>query len=372
MKDIFIIQFTPIEHYPPIKNLLRELDILDNEKKILVCSTTSTNNYASKFLWVFANLKKVSFGRSGPQLTSIMRNWYYFIFNTSCLIYLIWHRPRKVMYFESLSAFPIYLYKQWINSKAEILVHYHEYISPHQYQSGMSLQRFFHHLEKTVYHRFSWVSHTNQLRMDMFKQDIFPSTITNPQIIPNYPPVKWKTLPKPTNSPLRIVYVGSLSLTTMYVEAFANWVVGKQGEVVWDIYSYNYTAAAEKLIDALNCPWIRLCPAVEYDQLPEILRKYDVGVILYTGHIPNYVYNAPNKLFEYLACGLDVWFPKVMVGSLQYVRDKMLPKVLAFEFDNLANINLITAMDRQYVISNNTFFCEDVLLPLINKLTSHD
>ena len=55
-------------------------------------------------------------------------------------------------------------------------------------------------------------------------------------------------------------YVGSLSLTTMYVEAFANWVVGKQGEVVWDIYSYNYTAAAEKLIDALNCPWIRLCP----------------------------------------------------------------------------------------------------------------
>ena len=365
-----IIHFQPIELYPPIQNLIRILE-MEFSGLVTVISTKSVKKF-SPFQSFSENIQMKRIARSGHGLLPLARYLNYCVFYAGALFTLLQLRPKRIMYFETISSLPAYLYKIFFYKNVELFIHYHEYTSPTEYDSGMLLNRYFHRLEKHLYPRATLVSHTNQFRMDMFKEDILPSTITNPQIIPNYPPVKWKTLPKPTHSPLRIVYVGSLSLTTMYVEAFANWVVGKQGEVVWDIYSYNYTAAAEKLIDALNCPWIRLCPAVEYDQLPEILRKYDVGVILYTGHIPNYVYNAPNKLFEYLACGLDVWFPKVMVGSLQYVRDKMLPKVLAFEFDNLANINLITAMDRQYVISNNTFFCEDVLLPLINKLTSHD
>ena len=48
---------------------------------------------------------------------------------------------------------------------------------------------------------------------------------------------------------------------------------------------------------------------INYDNLPTTLNKYQVGVILYKGHIPNYVYNAPNKLFEYLAAFLMFGIP---------------------------------------------------------------
>lgn len=59
------------------------------------------------------------------------------------------------------------------------------------------------------------------------------------------------------------------------------------------------------LIQVLFC----LDSGINYSDLPGVIRAYDVGVILYNGHIANYVFNAPNKLFEYLACGLDVWSP---------------------------------------------------------------
>ena len=109
---------------------------------------------------------------------------------------------------------------------------------------------------------------------------------------------------------------------------------------------------------------------VDYEQLPGVLRKYDIGVVLYNGHIPNYVHNAPNKLFEYLVCGLDVWFPDVITGSLEFVRDKDFPKVSAIDFTILKDFKLTTAIERRGIAKDHTFFCEDALLPLIGKLSN--
>ena len=95
----------------------------------------------------------------------------------------------------------------------------------------------------------------------------------------------------------------------------------------------------------------------------------DVGVVLYNGHIPNYIYNAPNKLFEYLACGLDVWFPDVMAGSMDYVNKNGFPKVLSIDFNNLNKFDLAAAIERQGSESKYLFFCEEALKPLIDKLT---
>jgi hypothetical protein len=36
---------------------------------------------------------------------------------------------------------------------------------------------------------------------------------------------------------------------------------------------------------------------------------------LYKGHIPNYIYNVPNKVYEYLACGLQVWYSKDLLTT---------------------------------------------------------
>ena len=80
--------------------------------------------------------------------------------------------------------------------------------------------------------------------------------------------------------------------------------------------------------------------ALEYKELPELLKQFDVGLILYNGAIDNYIYNAPNKLFEYLACGLDVWLPNVMTGSLEYVCETAKPRVLALNFNHLVQYKL--------------------------------
>ena len=99
-----------------------------------------------------------------------------------------------------------------------------------------------------------------------------------------------------------------------------------------------------------------------------ILKNYDIGVILYKGHISNYVYNAPNKLFEYLACGLDVWLPKKMTGSLEYVTVATFPKILALDFLNLQLFNLHKAINRDGCFyQKNSFFCESVLKEIADK-----
>ena len=45
------------------------------------------------------------------------------------------------------------------------------------------------------------------------------------------------------------------------------------------------------------------------------MADYHIGLTLYNGHIPNFVYNVPNKVFEYLACGLDVWYSKDLIST---------------------------------------------------------
>ena len=114
---------------------------------------------------------------------------------------------------------------------------------------------------------------------------------------------------------------------------------------------------------------IHIREGISYEELPNVLRKYDVGVVLYNGHIPNYVNNAPNKLFEYLACGLDVWFPEVMTGSMDYVNKNGSPRVLSIDFNNLNKFDMAAAIERQGSESKYLFFCEEALKPLIDKLT---
>src|SRR6202043_3312153 len=99
---------------------------------------------------------------------------------------------------------------------------------------------------------------------------------------------------------------------------FANWIIQQDGRATWDIYSDNITEDAKVFLKSLNPELVRFQGRVNYFRLPGILRNYHTGVILYNGHIPNYIFNAPNKLFEYWACGLDVWFPEIRKSTMFY------------------------------------------------------
>lgn len=309
-------------------------------------------------------------GAKSKQTSFAGRAWHYWRFYCLTLWLLVRTRPAAVLYFETFSAFPAVLYKKYVSPKSSLLIHYHEYITPQEYKDGMRLLRWFHRLERKIYGRAAWISHTNTARLRRFAADMHGVAMPENHVFPNYPPRGWaRPVKSPPVTALKTVYIGAFSLDTMYVREYAAWVLAQKGAVTWDIYSLNITGDARAFILGLPGDWVKLHPGIEYDDLPDTLVKYDVGLILYTGHIPNWVDNAPNKLFEYWSAGLDVWFSAKMTGSLPFVTTTTYPRVLAVDFEKLAQFDWRTAVDRaglQYAAS--PYFCEDVCRPLWNAL----
>lgn len=367
MNRIVLIHFAPLELYPPVQNFLRFLDEKSIAKNVMVITTASNANLP---LVVTNNIKIFRCGKSRHHFGKIKRYINYLRFYFSSIRLLFYYRPGKIFYYETLSSFPAYVYRK-INKKVEIFIHYHEYVSKQEYKNGMKLARLFHRFEQELYPTARSVSHTNSLRMEKFKKDIAPIALSKDCIIPNYPPSDWRRDIQTDSKrrPLKIIYIGALSLATMYTRKFAEWVLSCNGNVTWDIFSLNYKDDAAKFISSLHSPWITLREGVDYSSLPSILCHYHVGVILYNGHIPNYIYNAPNKMFEYLACGLDVWFPKEMIGCYDYVTEKTFPKVQALDFQNLSALDLHDLISRNELTHQpSSFYCEQVYEKLYEKL----
>ncbi len=373
MNKLVIVHFQPLELYPPIQNLIQFIGA-SSEKKELYVYSTSTETIIDQFKSSSANIKIKRLAKSGNNLKALKRYYNYLVFNVCCLFQLIRLKPQRILYFETISSFPVYIYKRYFNTKTEILIHYHEYTSPVEFDKGMKLVRQFHKYEKYLYPKACWVSHINQYRMQQFVADSQPVVINNQHILPNYPPKNWFIQPLAgIEMPVKIIYVGALSLDTMFTIEFAEWVIQQNGKVIWDIYSLNITDDAKDYLNSLASSWINIRPGVEYNDLPVIIKKYAVGVVLYNGHIPNYIDNAPNKLFEYLACGLDVWFPVVMKGSLPYITKGSFPKVMAIDFTDMQDFSLVAAIDRNgYIFKPTSFFCEEALEDIANLFLQND
>lgn len=374
MNDVVILHFSPLELYPPVQNLLNSLVKVEKSVKATVISTRSTV-YTLKDIYHNADkINIIRLSHSGKNIGIIKRYWAYFLFNTVSLIYLLIKRPRSILYYETISSYPAYFYKRYFNSKARVFIHFHEYSSPEEYVSGMRLNRLFFDREKWLYSRADWVSHTNDSRMEQFLKDIQPVKITNPHTLPNYPPKSWSRPSKTNNEiPIRAVYVGALSLDTMFLKEFTGWLILQQGKITLDIYSFNIAETAKEYLNTIETDWIKLMDGVNYSDLPEILKDYSLGIVLYKGHIPNYIYNAPNKLFEYMVCGLDVWFPDLMKGSLQYSTSGTYPKAIAINFLKMRDLQLCNLIEHtNCVYKPLSFNCEDIYAPFIKKILGDD
>ena len=353
--------------YPPLQNFIRLLEKENLPRHITILTTAGRYKLLGTFKTAHPKINILRLGQSGPGIGKLARLYYYFIFYACAVLLLLFKRPATVLYYETLSSFPAWFYKKFINRSASIMVHYHEYTSPGEYEQGMFLTRLFHRYEKWLYPRLQWLSHTNAYRMNLFLKDIYPLQPQHTAIVPNYPPSSWYTkrnfIPA---TPLQIVYIGSMSLQTMYTKEMAGWVLAQQGKVFWDIYSYNITDDAREYIRSLNSLWIQLKEGLDYAALPDVLVQYHIGVVLYKGHIANYVYNAPNKLFEYLSAGLQVWVPDVMTGAMEYA-DKI--NVLAVNFSDLQNISYQSIrLSTQREKDSKQYLCEASLEPMINYL----
>jgi len=365
-----IVHFQPVELYPPVMNWLNYL----KDKEINVRVLTMRRKGVATFKVPGDEIRFKRFGILSSQF-SFFRYLHYFAFYISATFDLIINRPETVTYYETLSALPVVIYKRIFNRNCRIMVHYHEYTSPDEYRHGMKLNRWGHQLEKKIYTQCSWISQTNSDRLKYFMRDNNLKASPSLEIFPNYPPNNWQAKQSKRRTPgvFRFVYVGALSLNEMFTKEFAGWVIEQAGCAIWDIYSANVTEETKKYLMCLDRRLIRFRGSADYFSLPEILKNYDAGVILYKGHIPNYIYNAPNKLFEYWACGLDVWFPENMKGSLPYVTKDSFPKIISIDFEQLNLVNLESKADRSGFSSKpSTFYCENVFDYVMQKALNAD
>ena len=369
MASIVVLHFSPLELYPPIQNLLGLLEKAGQNVNVRVITTRVSGVDIPSFTIDSDRIKIVRYGKSGRISNSFFRYWNYLKFHLGALFDLITYKPGRVLYFETLSSLPVVVYKYLFGSFAKVYIHYHEYTSPTEYQA-VKFMGFLHRFEKKILTTAAWVSHTNSYRLKLFEEDLLPLQIGNAFVMPNYPPSSWYSPARPeVERPLRIVYAGALSLSSMYTKEFAQWVIQQEGNVRWDIYAYNITPETKLYLRELNTNFIQVKAGVSYNELPEILKHYQVGVILYQGVIPNHIYSVSNKLYEYLVCGLAVWFPSEIVGSFEYVTENTYPEVIKLDFTMLTDYKVEALMNRATSsLKEFDFSCEKCLAPLVKKL----
>lgn len=348
-KRIFaVVHWFPIEYYPPATNLLNYLSTKDDLD--ITCYTT--HNPKRRKPYENSSISIVRIGFPAPSKNIIVRILFFLGFQLSTLGRLVATWPQFVLYYEPQSAFPVAIYSL-LNWRAKILCHHHEYHDPSQFnRRGMLAARINHYIEKLfLFSRCIWISHTNDHRMELFKKDIPSLNPASLQILPNYPPNSWYTANPSTNpssefpiskqkTPLRLVYVGSLSTSTTFIEQIVEWVTLHNGEVTLDIFCFNSDSSVSKLLSSCPSPHIRFhAGGIEYPDIPRVLSQFDIGLILYKCTTTNYTFNATNKLFEYLATGLDVWFPTEMLGVHPYKESSSSPRIIEVDYKLTTTLN---------------------------------
>ena len=337
-----IVHWFPVEYYPPVTNLM---NCFATNANLQIVAYTS-HNVRQRTPYTNENCQIRRYGLPLPSQNRLLQLWRYLYFPLAVFFELVWQRPQAILYFEPQSALPVVLYSL-VAKRCRILIHHHEYHDPHQFlKPGMRLVRFYHWLEsRLIFKRAEWISHTNQNRVDLFQRDFPVLAPAQLHELPNLPPQHWfdttNTAWREDPALLRLVYVGSLSGENTFIAEIVQWLESDAGaNCSLDVYSYNHSADVLRLFENCNCDRLTFhSGGIPYDDLPRVLSKYHVGLILYRATTTNYVFNASNKLFEYLALNLDVWYPQQMLGVKPYARTEQAPRVIELDFHNLADFD---------------------------------
>lgn len=382
---IAVIHWFPLEYYPPATNVLNYFGCQAETETYAF----SSENPRGRVSYANPNVSVIRQYFPDSDCGRLVRLWRYIIFPIAVVWRLIRLRPDCVFYYEPQSSFPALIYAA-INRRCRILVHHHEYHDPGQFmRPGMRLVRFYHWLEKRfLFKRAVWISHTNDRRLALFHADHPSIDLAKLRVMGNYPPASWGDRLKvdgcreqtiregnrglPRNEvgvkSLRLVYVGSVSLHDTFIGPLVEWIHSRDDDTVTlDVYAYNADEKTKKFLrEAMigggrpeagdrrekSAGRIRYFEeGVDYYGLPDVLSNYDIGLILYRCNTTNYKFNASNKLFEYLACGLEVWYPPQMLGVKPYSRDDAFPRVMEADFERLDAVDLEKMMTTQGIPS---------------------
>jgi hypothetical protein len=356
---IALVHFQPLELYPPVMNCIRDMEE-ENVSELKIFTTHSKNNWFSATFPIF---------RLGNYTTSRWsRYWTYLYFNFISFFFLCFYRPEKVLYYETYSAWPVYWYKK-LFPKILIFIHFHEYVSEKEKKESSVYFKYLLIKETALLKKAIWISHTNEDRMRFFQQDYPFVSKEQCHILPNYPPDDWAIRAqqiranRQVRTVKRLVYVGALGLDTTYIQEIAEWIIEQNGAYSLDIFSNNIDKAVLNFLNNLKSPYISLYKSIPYFDLPEVLATFDIGLVLYNGHIPNYVYNVPNKVFEYLACGLEVWYSEELISTNKFKQEYDIQQLISISFTKLISLpekNVFAIFDAPQKIHEKS--------PLVSKL----
>jgi hypothetical protein len=358
--NLAVVHFQPLEGYPPVMNVIQSL--IHENISVEILTTGSAKN------WFIPNGVRIF--RLGSYLgNSIKRYVCYLKFNIIGLWKLLNINPSCVICYETASIVPVYLFKL-LKPKTRVFIHYHEYESVSEKASFSGYQKFLGKLESKLLKDLNWLSHTNIDRLEMFKTDNAISETKKLHTFPNYPSMQWAgagILKKRADEKkvLKLVYVGSLGLHTTYIADVISWIAAQNGKATLTIYSQNLENAVTELVNNANPAHVILKPSISYFELPEVICQFDVGLVLYNGHIPNFILNVPNKVNEYLACGLNVWYSDVLVTTQIFSKENPDYPLFAVDFSKGIQMEVLPISEEPFEYRH---WHEDAVKPLIDAL----
>ncbi len=343
-------------------NDIIELGAIKGVKAIIISTSNKNNWFSHNSLEIFrfgivSNFK-------------INRYLNYFIFNISTFFKLIFFRPKLVVVYETLSVLPLFYYLR-LCKNIEVLIHHHEYISPQEINNSSSYFKYLISVEKKLYsHEKCKISHTNSDRKELFLKDHQDVSRESVNIYPNLPPKSWYEMSEfkilKDNKPIKMVHVGAIGLEGTYLAEIVDFIISNSGKYILDLYVSNIDSATEIYLDKLlkTTDLINKKKAINYFELPNILKDYHLGLVLYKGSIPNHVYSIPNKIYEYLACRLEVWYSDKLISTTKFVDENSINGCTEVDFTNLDNTR-----DPMIVRPNNDhFFFNENSVTKINKI----
>jgi hypothetical protein len=247
------------------------------------------------------------------------------------------NRVEKITVFETLSIFPFWLVCK-IDKSKKGHIHFHEYLSEPERSTSSVYMKILFNLEDQLLKKYT-CSQTNEDRKRLFLTDRQFLKSEMVEVRPNMPPNSWwnkygQFKISSTDGKIRLVYVGACDNQTMYVKEVLDWVSANPTQLELTIISQQLDEQTRDLIAGYNTTSIKLKEPIDYYELPKQLVMYDVGLVLYKGHIPNYVYNVPNKVYEYLACGLRVLTSSKLISTVNLNHKK----IMAVDYEDLINI----------------------------------
>ncbi|MGE4569221.1 MAG: hypothetical protein AB7C90_08595 [Bacteroidales bacterium] len=343
---IAILHLLPLEYYPPVTNLADLLAEVPDAKVLLLSSHNPAGREVYRNSGV--SIRRVVYPAYVKGALQKLFAFLSMFFSTT--LALIRFKPEVLLYYEPHSAYPAYLYTRFLSRKSRLFIHYHEYYAPEEFWAPhMQSVRYFHQKECSwLYRKAEWISQTNPRRLELFAADYPFIPRERLHTLANYPPKSWyrRAQSKSPSEKVRLLYLGALSFENTYIRPMVEFVLAHPDIVQLDIYSYNMHSDVAQYLISLQSSAVRLFrEGVSYHRIPDLAAGYDIGLILYNSHNANYALNAPNKLFEYLACGLTVWVPEGQEGCRPYVQSGMNPEVRAVDFERLSMTLLLERSD---------------------------